>query len=190
VNSRQIAVALLLVVAVLGTGWMLLRERERNAPAQFTGPPRSDYQLHDFELASYDDQGRLAFRLDSPRLTHDDARSAFHVDAPEFRFFNDDGNAWDATARTARIDTRSKRVAMRDQVRLTQTSGAPGERLVVTSQALDADTNARRLTSDTTVTVQRPGSILRGIGLDADLDTRHFELASAVRGRFEVRNRR
>lgn len=185
-NTRQFTMALLLAIAVLSTAWMLLRERERNTPIRFTGPPRSDYQLQDFELASYDDTGKLSFKLESPRLTHDDARSAFHVDAPEFKFFNSDGNAWDATAKHAQIDTRSKQVAMREDVRVIQAGGGPKGKFVLTSQALDADTNNKLLTSQVTVTVQRPGSILRGIGLTANLNTKQFELAAAVRGRFEV----
>ena len=128
----------------------------------------------------------------SPRasLTHDDARSAFHVDAPKFQFFNRDGNAWNATGKRAQIDIRSKQVAMRDDVRVSQASGGSQGRFVLTTQALDADTVNKRLLSAVTVTIQRPGSILRGIGFKADLDTQRFELASAVRGRFEVQHAR
>jgi len=186
-SPKQIALAVLLAVAVLVSGWMLLREHERRAPARFTGPPRSDYQLHEFELASYDETGKLSFRLQSPRLTHDDARSAFHVDAPKFQFFNHDGKAWNATGKRALVDTRSKQVALREDVRVSQVSTGAQGRFVLTTQALDADTVNKRLTSDTTVTVQRPGSILRGIGLTANLDTKQFDLAAAVRGRLEVR---
>lgn len=187
-NTRQIMLALLLALAVISSGWMLLRERERTAPPRFTGPPRSDYQLHDFDLASYDETGQLSFRLESPRLTHDDARSAFHVDQPKFQFFNRDGNAWNATGKRAQIDTRSKQVAMRDEVRVIQASGGPQGKFVLTTQSLDADTVNKRLNSTVTVTIQRPGSILRGIGFNADLNTKRFELASALRGRFEVHN--
>lgn len=184
-SARQIVLAGMLALAVLITGWMLLRERERNAPPEFNGPPRSEYQLHDFDLTSYDKTGRLSFRLQSPRLTHDDARSAFHVDLPKFQFFNSEGAAWNATAQRAQINTNSKQVDLRDDVRLTQAGGAQGK-FVLTTQALDADTVNKKLRSDVTVTVQRPGSILRGIGMTADIDTKQFDLAAAVRGRFEV----
>jgi lipopolysaccharide export system protein LptC len=185
-NTRQVALAFALALAVLVTAWMLLRDRERNAPPQFTGPPRSDYQLQQFELASYDKAGTLSFRLASPRLTHDDARSAFHVDKPKFQFFNSDGKAWNATGERAQIDTRSKKVELRDNVHLTQALDGTKGNFVLTTQALDADTVNKKLHSDVTVTVQRPGSILRGVGMTADLDTKRFDLAAAVRGRFEV----
>jgi lipopolysaccharide export system protein LptC len=185
-NSRQMLLAVMLAIAVLTTGWMLLRERERNAPPNFSGPPRSDYQLENFQLASYDESGQLSFQLESPRLTHDDARSAFHVDAPVFKFYNRDGKAWNATSKRAQIGTRDKKVEMRDDVRVTQANGGAQGKFVLTTQALDADTIIKRLTSDVTVTVQRPGSILRGVGMVANLDTRRFDLAAAVRGRFEV----
>jgi lipopolysaccharide export system protein LptC len=186
VNTRQVALAFALALAVLATAWMLLRNRELNAPPQFTGPPRSDYQLHTFELASYDKTGILSFRLESPRLTHDDARSAFHVDKPKFQFFNSDGKAWNAIGERAQIDTRSKQVALRDNVRLSQAQVGADDKFVLITQALDADTVNKKLRSDVTVTVQRPGSILRGVGMTADLDTKQFDLAAAVRGRFEV----
>jgi lipopolysaccharide export system protein LptC len=187
-NGRQILLAVMLAIAVLATGWLLLHERERNAPPSFSGPPRSDYQLENFQLASYDENGRLSFQLESPRLTHDDARSAFHVDAPVFKFYNSDGKAWNATSKRAQIGTIDKKVAMRDDVRVAQAAGGAQGKFVLTTQSLDADTISKQLTSDVTVTVQRPGSILRGVGLIANLDTRQFDLAAAVRGRFEVQH--
>lgn len=187
-SSRQMLMALLLAAAVVVSGWMLLREQARNAGPRFTGPPRSDYQLQDFELASYGDTGKLAFRLRAPRLSHDDARTAFHVEKPVFQFFNTDGNAWDAQSLRAQIDTRSKQVAMRDSVVVTQKLQDSDGEFRLETEALDADTNARIITSDQAVTLRRPGSILSGIGLTADLDTKQFQLAAAVRGRFEVRH--
>ncbi len=185
-SARQIALALLLAVAAIMTGWLLLREQERNATPRFTGPPRSDYQLQDFELASYADSGKLAFRLRAPRLSHDDVREAFHVERPVFQFFNSEGTAWNATSRRALINTRSKRIAMRDKVLVIQAAQAGGSEFRLETESLEADTDAKRITSSSAVTMRRPGSILQGIGLMADLDTRQFELAAAVRGRFEV----
>jgi lipopolysaccharide export system protein LptC len=185
-TARQILLALALAVAAILSGWLLLREQERNAAPRFTGPPRSDYQLQDFELASYAESGKLAFRLRAPRLSHDDAREAFHVELPVFQFFNSEGSAWNATSRRALISTRSKTVAMRERVRVTQAAQDSGGEFKLETEALDADTSAKKITTNSAVTMRRPGSILQGIGLMADLDTRQFELTSAVRGRFEV----
>lgn len=185
-STRQVVLTFALAFAVLITTWILLRDQERNAPPLFTGPPRSDYQLHAFDLASYDKDGTLSFRLASPRLTHDDARSAFHVDKPKFQFFNSDGKAWNAASERAQIDTRSKQVALRENVRLSQVADGADDKFVLLTQELDADTVNKKLRSDVTVTVQRPGSILRGVGMTADLDTKQFDLAASVRGRFEV----
>lgn len=188
-SSRQILLAMLLAIAAVISGWVLLREQARHTGPRFIGPPRSDYQLQDFELASYNEEGRLAFRLRAPQLSHDDARDAFHVQAPVFQFFNNTGKAWDAISKRALINTRTKRVSMRDNVRVTQSpqAGNAGQ-FTLDTQALEADTDARRITSNVAVTLRRPGSILQGVGLTAELDTKQFALAATVRGRFEVKH--
>lgn len=180
------ALALLLLSLALGiSSWLLLRQKPDQTP-QFVGPPRSDYQLHDFNLQSFDEQGRLAFRLEGPRLSHDEQRKSYDVDAPEFLFYTSSGGAWKANARRAAIDIKTRKVAMREQVHCTPVAGADGLPWVLTTEALDADPNHKTLSSELPVTLARPGSILHGTGLSVQLDSKRFDLAAAVRGTFNL----
>lgn len=182
---RDALVLLLLSLALGLSSWLLLKQKPDDSP-QFVGPPRSDYQLQNFSLHSFDENGKLAFRLEGPRLIHDDQRRSYDVDLPEFLFYTSSGDAWKAISRKAAIDIKTRRVAMRDQVHCAPLAGAGSLPWVLTTEALDADPDRKTLSSERPVTLARPGSILHGIGLTARLDSKQFDLAAAVRGTFKA----
>ena len=63
-------VALVLALIAAATGWMLFRDFKQARPDRFSGPSRPSYELIDFELNAFDEQGRIAFRAKAPRLLH------------------------------------------------------------------------------------------------------------------------
>ncbi len=182
---RDASVLFLLSLALGLSSWLLLKQKPDDTP-QFVGPPRSDYQLQNFSLQSFDEHGKLAFQLEGPRLIHDDQRRSYNVDRPEFLFYTGSGGAWKASSRRAEIDIKTRKVAMREQVHCTPVAGADSLPWVLTTEALDADPDRKTLSSELAVTLARPGSILHGIGLTAQLDSKQFDLAAAVRGTFKA----
>lgn len=184
-NLRQFLLLLVLSLAVGGTAWMLFASREPESLPQFVGPPRSDYALADFELNSFDPLGKLGFRLKAPRLIHDDLRQSYDVEQPAFRFYDSKAGSWRANSQRALVDIRTRRVAMRGAVQVNPELGPDADPWLLTTEALDADPATKIITSAVAVTLSRPGSILKGIGLHANLDLRQFALAAQVRGNFE-----
>ena len=55
----------------------------------------------------------------------------------------------------------------------------------LSSDSLDLLPDANRAETDAAVTIEGPGSILRGRGMRADLSTRDVELLAEVTGRYE-----
>ena len=183
---RDTLVLLSLSLALAWTSWLLVRQKPEAEP-QFVGPPRSDYQLQNFSLRTFDEQGELAFHLEGPRLIHDGQRRSYEVDQPDFLFYTSGGEAWQAQSKRATIDIGTRRVALREQVRCQpEASGSDRSTWVLHTEALDADPDRKTLSSNLPVTLDRPGSILRGIGLTAQLDSKQFELAATVRGVFKA----
>ncbi|PIV35510.1 MAG: LPS export ABC transporter periplasmic protein LptC [Lysobacterales bacterium CG02_land_8_20_14_3_00_62_12] len=184
-NLRQFLFLLVLSLAVGYTGWLLYASREPEPLPQFVGPPRADYALADFELNSFDALGKLGFRLKAPRLIHDDQRQSYDVDQPTFRFYDSKAGSWRADSDRAVVDIPTRRVALRGGVEVTPEAGADADPWILTTEALDADPATKIVTSALAVTLSRPGSILKGIGLHANLDLNQFALAAQVRGNFE-----
>lgn len=185
-NLQQTLVALVLILVTGFSGWLLFRDRIKDKEPNFIGPPRSNYILQDFELSSFDAEGKLSFSLRAPRLTHDDTRHIFDIDEPAFYFFDDQGKAWSANSGRARVYIENKAIAMREHVLVSTIDGVDEAFMRLTTEELDADTKAKILRSDVAVTLQKPGASLQSTGFKVDLNTKQFSLAANVRGHFEV----
>lgn len=183
-SRLQLAVVLLLAVVAAMTGWQLLMQPDERKPDRFAGPSRPSYELTDFELDAFDEQGRLSFKAKSPRLLHDERRDGFLVTTPVFELFGVGGERWSASAQDAWIDTRDKRIDLDREVRVTRDSDRTEDAFQLRTDRLVAHTETRLIETDRSVEVTRPGSILRGRGLAADLSAQSFELKAEVDATF------
>jgi lipopolysaccharide export system protein LptC len=178
------AIVLLAFVAA-ATQWLVwLNERGGDDDA-FTGPPRSDYVLSDFELDVLNDDGVLAFTVTAPRLAKHPQLDTLAIDAPRFRMFDGKRNEWRASARTGWVRDDAKELRLTGDVDAERIASATAGAVAIASEQLTALLDENRITSDTAVTIRQAGSILRGIGLRADLDTDRFLLEQKVSVRYE-----
>lgn len=182
---RSLAAAAVLAVLVLVTRWFAEIGRPPEDADRFVGPPRSDYTLEAFTLTVLGDDGTVSFRGEAPRMTRHPWLGHLDVLSPAFEIHARDGSWWRAGARRARISASADEVRLIDDATVAR-DPAPGvDPLTLTSQELVARPREDRVTSEHPVEVRMPGSILRGVGLEADLADRRFSLNSEVEARYE-----
>ena len=187
--ERSLAVALVLAVFAGLTQWIAWLNREVPEPDTYVGPPRSDYTLGDFTLTSFDERGRFAFTVEAPRLARHPWVGSFEIDEPRFRIRAADGEDWKAVAAKGHVSGDSNTLKLTGDVRLDRPKGSTKPPVSIRSEELTADVAANRVTSELAVTVEQPGSILAGTGLEADLEQKRFALKRRVTARLEPRPR-
>jgi lipopolysaccharide export system protein LptC len=186
---RNLAAAAILAVLVLVTRWFADLGREPDAAERFIGPPRSDYTLEAFTLTVLGDEGTLSFRGEAPRMTRHPWLGHLDVETPDFELHTRDGALWRAGAERARISAAADELRLIDDARIAREAGPGVQPLALTSVELVARPKEDRVTSSHPVEVTMPGSILRGVGLEADLATERFSLLSEVEARYEPPSR-
>lgn len=175
-----------LLVAAIASGWMVWRQRASEAApakAQF----RPDYVLNDLELVALDDQGREAFTLRAPRLTRDPSAKSMDIQTPQFVIPPRSGQAgtpWEVRSATAWVAPKGDEIRLRGRVQA-QSQDLQGRPVTITTEELNVFPNAQRATSTAKVSMTRPGFILNGRGLDAQLDAKRIVLQSDVKARYE-----
>jgi lipopolysaccharide export system protein LptC len=182
---RSLAVAAVLAVLVVVTRWFADLGREPDAADRFIGPPRSDYTLEAFTLTVLGDDGTLSFRGEAPRMTRHPWLGHLDVEAPDFELHTRDAAVWRAGAQRARISAAADELRLIDDARVEREEGPDVQPLSLASAELVARPNEDRVSSDRLVEVSMPGSILRGVGLEADLATERFSLLSEVEARYD-----
>ena len=94
-----------------------------------------------------------------------------------------DAAPWEVTANTGWVSAEGDELRLRGDVVARTTSGA-ARPVKMTTEQLNVFPDDKRATSPVAVTVTQPGSILRGSGMEALLDSRRVRLRSNVRVRY------
>lgn len=177
-------ITLVLLIGAVVSGWALWGERTQET-AQVPGGERPDYVLNDFELIVLDAQGTESFTLRAPKLARDPASETLDVSLPLFLIPSADASsdAWEVRAQRGWISAEGDELRLRGEVRAVS-DGATGAPVTIGTEQLNVYPEANRLDSAVEVNINRPGSILRGRGLEVDLDTKLYTLKSEVRSHY------
>ena len=181
---RSIVTVLLLVGAAI-SGWSLWNQRTEEATTvQASGRP--DYVLNDFELIVLGADGNESFTVRAPKLARDPASRTMDVVTPLFLIPPRPGassDAWEVRARTGWVSAEGDELRLRGAVEA-ESDGSTDVPVVITTEQLSVFPEADRVTSPVAVTINRPGSILRGDGLEVNLARKQYTLKSEVRSRY------
>lgn len=185
-RARLHALCVLAGLAVL-TSYRIWQLRAEEEGPVLVGPPRSDYQLDDFELVAFDEQGAQSFWVRGPRLVRHHELGTLDLEQPRLGM-PAAPHAWRGRAERGWISADGSTVRLLGAVELYD-EAATGAENRLTTEALTLEPRARRAATDHAVTIVAAGTILRGRGLRADLTTRRLRLLSEVTGRHEPARR-
>lgn len=176
----------LLLAGAMVSGWSLWKQRAEPT-AQGKVSSRPDYVLNDFELVALDAKGDESFTLRAPHLSRDPASRTMDIETPLFLIpagKGSSGDAWEVRARTGWISGEGDELRLRGEVKATS-AGIADMPLTIATEQLNVFPETNRISSAVAVSINRPGSILRGQGLEVDLNTKLYTLRSEVRSRYD-----
>lgn len=185
-NWRTVLGGLLLVAALL-SGWALLRDRDKAAPAAGDDASK-DYVLHDFQIVALDEQGRESTTLRAPLLERMRNDETTTIQTPLFLLPDRDGNHWELRSDTGWIS------ASGDLLRLTGNVSGDSPRVpsvpptTFRTEQLDVFPKEDRATSDGLVTMTRPGMTQSGVGFALNSSDKTYQFLSQVKTRYTPRH--
>lgn len=185
--NLRLAMGGLLLLAALASGWSLWRQRSADAP-DATGSARSDFVLRQFELVALDKQGKEAFTLRAPLLQQTPGARTMDLTTPLFLLPDRQGAYWEVRSKTGWVSAGHDEIRLRGSVHA-QGPASAGAATDIRTEELNVFPDSNRATSAAVVTVDRPGSILRGRGLEVDLATKRYSLQSQVQSRYVPKSR-
>ncbi|WP_166653969.1 LPS export ABC transporter periplasmic protein LptC [Tahibacter aquaticus] len=182
-ESRLRLILLLAVVAsaIWAALWYLRPPEE--VPA-FVGPPRSNYTLDNFTLHALDEEGKLSFTVSAPALARRNDDGSLWVDAPDFLIAAKQGEPWKGTSQSAFVTKDGTHMLLAGAVEMQRAPSPEAAEAHIATRDVDAYPKENRLETAAAATITQPGSILRGTGMKADLNTHQLELLSDVHASF------
>ncbi|QQP95961.1 LPS export ABC transporter periplasmic protein LptC [Lysobacter enzymogenes] len=187
-NWRFLSTVVLLAAAAL-TGWAWWSQRDK--PAAGKAQSRPDYVLTDFNVVVLDQEGRESFTLRAPKLTRNPADKTMDVTTPLFLIPakpGSNGGPWEVRSQRGWVNAEGDEVRLRGQVKADSTN-ADGKPVNIATEELNVFPDTNKATSAVAVNMIQPGTIISGLGLDADLETKNIVLKSNVKARYEAKAR-
>jgi lipopolysaccharide export system protein LptC len=185
-NYRRATAGLALLVAALGLVVWNMRPEKTQKTAQAL---KSDYRLIDFTMMAFDEDGKESFSLTAPLLERDPEGKSLTITTPAFTFPDHDAHIWTANAKSAWVSDKAREVQLRKQVKITGPISPKGLRTEFSADALSIFPKENRIHSDEWVTITHGTTILKGLGLEADMKTRRVQLLAKVQAHYAPKNR-
>lgn len=181
-DRRTLFWLIALAIAAGITQLLVMWFRPPPKPVAIVGPPRASYELDNFTLHSFAQDGKLAFTMTAPHLARREGNDSLYINAPKYTFNATDGSVWHGTSQYAWVSSDNNLVKLIGKVDIQRPPlGKISEAEIHTADATVWTQDKRMATAAPSV-IQEPGSILRGVGMKADFDTRSLELLSDVHG--------
>lgn len=181
---------LVVVLALLAAGTELLLwvTRERPDAQTFAGPPRSDYTLTDFTLNALDASGKRTFEVSGPTLSRRGDDGSIFVTTPDYTLIDGSGHPWKGKSDAAWVNKDGSLMKLQGHVEMHRAASGDQRAVDVETRDLTTWPKDKKMETAAATTITQPGSILRGIGMRGDLDTKSLELLSDVHSTLQSRH--
>lgn len=183
-----VAAALAIVGLALNIVFWITRERINEQT--FAGPPRSDYTLTNFTLNALDAQGKLSFQTTGPSLARRGDDGSIFLTTPDYVVVDGNGHPWKGKSDSAWVNKEGTLMKLLGHVEMHRQpeNGLPP--IDVVTRDLTTWPKDKKMETAQPATITQPGSILRGVGMRGDLNTKVLELLSDVHATIEPKSAR
>ena len=187
-DRRYWVTVVLLAFAALGSSFLVWYTRDRTNAQTFAGPPRSDYTLSDFTLDAFDITGKRTFRVTGPRLARNGDTAEIFVTTPDYLLVDSSGKPWYGKSDAAWVNSDGTIMKLQGHVEMHRQDSDKVKPIDVVTTDLVTWPKDKKMETAAPATITQQGSILKGIGMRGDLNTKTLELLSDVHSIIEPKN--
>lgn len=182
-----------LLVVVLGASVLLYYWVAPEKKVQdFVGPPRSGYVLTNFNLDSYNEQGKVAFKLIAPHLERREGDDSLYINTPDFVLppvKEPDTPPWKGHSQYGWVNKDGSLLKLQGKVHMDRIAFATTPPASIDTSEVTAWPKENRLETAEAARIVQGSSTMDGVGMRANLDTKHLELLDAVHTVYQPRKR-
>ena len=189
-DRRLWLIAAILAIAGIGLNIVFWITRERINEQTFAGPPRSDYTLTDFTLNALDSEGALSFQTTGPALQRRGDDGSIFMTTPDYVVVDGNGHPWKGKSDSAWVNKEGTIMKLLGHVEMHRQPEANLPPIDVVTRDLTTWPKDKKMETAEPATITQPGSILRGVGMRGDLNTKVLELLSDVHATIEPKSAR
>jgi lipopolysaccharide export system protein LptC len=189
-DRRLWLVAALLALAGIALNIVFWITRQRANVETFEGPPRSDYTLGNFTLNALDAEGKLSFQTVGPFLARRGEDGSIFVTTPDYVLYDGGGHEWKGRSDSAWVNKQGTIMKLQGHVEMHRQADKGVQPVDIVTRDMTTWPKDKKMETAAPATIVQPGSILRGVGMRGDLNTKELELLSDVHATIEPKDKR
>ncbi|HEV7490844.1 MAG TPA: LPS export ABC transporter periplasmic protein LptC [Rhodanobacteraceae bacterium] len=189
-DRRLWLVAALLALAGVALNVVYWITRQPTNEQTYAGPPRSDYTLTDFTLNALDAEGKLSFQTVGPFLARRGDDGSIFVTTPDYIIYDGSEHQWKGKSDSAWVNKEGTIMRLDGHVEMHRLEDKGVQPVDVVTRDLTTWPKDKKMETSAPATITQPGSILRGVGMRGDLNTKVLELLSDVHATIEPKDKR
>lgn len=154
--------------------------------SDFVGPPRSGYTLLDFQMWSYDAQGRPSFSMRAPRLDRREGDDSLYITTPRFTLASKTAGVpdWQGDSLYGWVNHTGTLLKLQGPVHMRRPAYADAPAATLDTADVTAFPKENRMETAAPAQMTQGASRMNGVGMRADLSENHLELLHDVHGIF------
>ncbi|MEO5626158.1 MAG: LPS export ABC transporter periplasmic protein LptC [Dokdonella sp.] len=187
-ERRYWMLVVVLALVAMGSELLLWITRERPDEQTYAGPPRSDYTLTDFTMNALDSAGKRTFQVSGPTLARRGEDGSIFVTTPDYIIVDGSGHPWTGKSDAAWVNKDGTLMKLQGHVEMHRQAGGGDDKPIdVETRDLTTWPKDKKMETAAPATITQPGSILTGIGMRGDLNSKVLELLSDVHSTLQPR---
>lgn len=187
-TSMAGALAAALGVSVLLYYWVAPEKKVQD----FVGPPRSGYVLTNFHLDSFNEDGKLAFTLIAPHLERREGDDSLYINSPDYvlpSVKDPTAPPWKGHSQYGWVNKDGSLLKLQGKVHMDRVAFETNPPASIDTSEVTAWPKDNRLETAEAARIVQGTSTMDGVGMRANLDTKHLELLDAVHTVYQPRKR-
>ena len=173
----------LLIIMTGSTIWLIITSGQIPSPISQSKKP--DALITDVNATQFNEFGKPQHILKSPRLLHYLKNNTTLITKPFYIFENGKEAPWHIKADQGKVLHDTKTIILTGHVLIKQLPGINSRHITLLTDKMMFYPQMSLAKTDRPVTIKRPGMIVKGVGLQADLKTGEIKLLSQTHGEYK-----
>lgn len=180
---RNLLLTFLLLLSLGFSAWLIQQTTASQTIATNNQPDTPDSFMIEATYLRMDVNGNVDTKIYTPKLLHYRKNDASEFVHPEIVIFNKDNRMpWQVTAEQGKSEHGTTQIVLWDNVKIHQNAGPNNREITILTPALTVYPEPQTAETDKPVTITQPGTVIKSVGLRADMKKGQVQLLSQATG--------
>ena len=144
-----------------------------------------DYYLVNFTLTTMNDSGVPKHELTADNMYHYPDDDTATLANPRLVIYHEEADSWEIRADRGLVSEGGESVFLQGDVFVNRLDDRPDHQLEIITRDLTVKTEEETASTEQAIIIKDHYGVTEGVGMQANLKARHFQLLSQVRGNYQ-----